>query len=84
MYNDVMGRTQIYLGDEELDLLDAASARTGASRSELIRRAIRSQYGSTDFDARRTALSTSAGLWRDWPTNGEDYVESIRRDLGER
>ena len=30
-----MSRTQIYLGEEELKLLDRASEETGASRSEL-------------------------------------------------
>jgi Ribbon-helix-helix protein, copG family len=38
-------RTQIHLGDEELELLDTAARETGASRSELIRRAIKRVYG---------------------------------------
>jgi predicted transcriptional regulator len=45
MYNGVMGRTQIYLGDDELELLDRVARTTGASRSELIRRAVRSTFG---------------------------------------
>lgn len=40
-----MTRTQIHLGPEEIEALDRESAATGASRSELIRRAIRERYG---------------------------------------
>jgi len=40
-----MKPTQIHLGEEEVGLLDAEVERTGASRSELIRRAIRERYG---------------------------------------
>ncbi len=39
-----MKRTQISLAPHELNLLDDASRQTGASRSELIRRAIRETY----------------------------------------
>jgi len=42
-----MGRTQIYLTDEELRLLDERARATGASRSALIRRAVQATYGST-------------------------------------
>jgi len=41
-----MGRTQVYLTDEELELLDARARETGASRSELVRRAVRAHYGA--------------------------------------
>ncbi|HEY8646209.1 MAG TPA: CopG family transcriptional regulator [Gaiellaceae bacterium] len=41
-----MGRTQIYLTDEELTLLDEQARATGASRSALIRRAVQTAYGS--------------------------------------
>ena len=41
-----MGRTQIYLTDEELRLLDEQARATGASRSALIRRAVQTAYGS--------------------------------------
>jgi metal-responsive CopG/Arc/MetJ family transcriptional regulator len=42
-----MGRTQIYLTDDELQLLDEQARATGASRSSLIRRAVQATYGST-------------------------------------
>jgi hypothetical protein len=48
-----MHRTQISLGDEELRLLDAETRVSGASRSELIRRAIRDRYGSEPPAPRR-------------------------------
>lgn len=83
MYNDVMQRTQIYLDEKETDLLGRAAARTGASRSELIRRAIRSQYGEQTGQARLAALRASAGTWSG-RTPGADYVDGVRGDLDER
>ena len=84
MYSDVMGRTQIYLGEAELDLLDRASRETGASRSELIRRAVRGTFGGRGQDQRLQALKASAGSWHDRPS-GSEYVDSIRKgDLNER
>jgi hypothetical protein len=44
MYGGVVHRTQVYLDEEEMALLADLSARTGAPRSELIRRAVRAQY----------------------------------------
>lgn len=79
-----MQRAQVYLGDEELELLDRASERTGASRSELIRRAIRERYGERDWASRRAALQASAGAWKDRRVSGEQYVEARRGDLNER
>ena len=84
MYSDVMQRTQIYLSDDEAALLAEASARTGASRSELIRRAVRTQYGVETPERRLAALRASAGAWRDRSGTGADYVEELREDLGER
>lgn len=84
MYNDVMHRTQVYLEDEEANLLSQAAVRTGASRSELIRRAIRTQYGAQTAEARLAALRASAGTWRDRSGTGAEYVDNIRGDLDER
>lgn len=70
-----MQQTQIYLGERELECLDRASQRTGASRSEL---------SEPDFDARRAALRASAGAWKDRTFTGAEYVEAIRGDLDER
>lgn len=79
-----MGRAQIYLGEDELELLDRASRETGASRSELIRRAVRSTFGASGREERLRALEATAGSWRRGES-GADYVDSVRGgDLGER
>ena len=78
-----MSRTQVYLGQEELELLDRATAETGASRSELIRRAIRRTFGEQSQDARLDALRRSAGSWKRRFT-GSEYVDALRGDLNER
>lgn len=80
-----MGRTQVYLGESELDLLDRARAATGASRSELIRRAVQRTYGkTTSDDARRRILRETAGAWKNRSFTGAEYVDAIRGDLNER
>lgn len=83
MYDDVM-RTQIMLNDEEVELLDRAATASGASRSELIRRAIRTTYGSRSKEERTAALKRSAGSWRGRDFTGADYVDAVRSDLNER
>jgi metal-responsive CopG/Arc/MetJ family transcriptional regulator len=59
-----MARTQVCLHDEELELLERLSAATGASRSELIRRAIRSTFGKASKSEKLRALEASAGSWK--------------------
>lgn len=83
-YGDVVGRTQVYLGREELELLDRAAAETGASRSELIRRAIRKTFGGQSQEARLDALRRSAGSWKRRSFSGSEYVDTLRGDLNER
>lgn len=86
MYSDVVGRTQIYLNDGELDLLDRMARSTGASRSELVRRAVRSAYGKRvlSTEERVDAIRASAGIWKDRPFTGAEYVDAIRGDLNDR
>jgi len=79
-----MGRTQVYLGDEELALLDHAARATGASRSELIRRAVRRTFGAMSTEDKLRALRASAGLWSDRPFTSAEYVDAVRGDLNER
>src|ERR1039457_3617568 len=79
-----MGRTQIYLGDDELELLDRVARETGASRSELIRRAVRSTFGEKTTAERLRALEASAGSWRGRRFTGAGYVDALRGDLNER
>ncbi|MGH3560920.1 MAG: CopG family transcriptional regulator [Mycobacterium sp.] len=77
-------RAQITLNDEEIELLDRAAKASGASRSELIRRAIRTMYGRRSKDERAAALKRSAGSWRGRDFTGAEYVEEVRGDLSER
>jgi hypothetical protein len=84
VYSGGVGRTQVYLGREELGLLDRAAAETGASRSELIRRAIRRTFGEESKEARLEALRRSAGSWSRRRFNGSEYVDALRGDLNER
>ncbi len=84
VYNGIIGRTQIYLGDDELELLDRVARATGASRSELVRRAVRSTFGEMTRAEKLRALGASAGSWSGRRLSGEDYVETLRGDLNER
>ena len=84
VYSDVVGRTQVYLGDDELELLDRVARATGASRSELIRRAVRSTFGEQTKAERLGALEASAGSWSRRGLTGADYVEVLRGDLNQR
>jgi Arc/MetJ-type ribon-helix-helix transcriptional regulator len=85
MYIGVMGRTQIYLGEGELELLERASRDTGASRSELIRRAVRTTFGEQGKDEKLRALKASAGSWQGRRASGAEYVDAIRGgDLNDR
>jgi hypothetical protein len=84
MYSCVVGRTQIYLGPEELQLLERAAAESGASRSELIRRAIRRTFGEQSQESRIEAIRRSAGTWKRRRFSGAEYVDALRGDLNER
>jgi Arc/MetJ-type ribon-helix-helix transcriptional regulator len=79
-----VGRTQIYLTDDELEVLDGAVKATGASRSEAIRRAIRATYGKPSVEDRLAALRRGAGLWKDRDFTGSEYVNAIRGDVNDR
>lgn len=79
-----MQRTQVYLGTEELELLADAARATGASRAELIRRAVRKQYAAFARRSERTpeerlaGIRAARGIWADRPFTGEEYVRAIR------
>jgi len=74
-----MVRTQIHLSDDDIALLDAAARATGASRSELIRRAVRERYGGSSALAERKARARRAfGAWKDRPFTGDEYVRAVR------
>jgi hypothetical protein len=84
VYSDAMGRTQIYLGRDELGLLDRVARATGASRSELVRRAVRRTFGQPTKADKLAALEASAGSWSGRDFTGSEYVDSVRGDLDER
>ncbi len=78
-----MVRTQISLTEDTLELLDREAARTGASRSELIRRAVRQQFTGVPealYAARKKrALDAAFGVWKDRKfTSGEEYIRALR------
>ena len=84
MYNDVMERTQIYLTESEVELLRRESQRTGASKAELIRRAIQAHYGRSEPRPRQEALRRSAGSWTGRRFTGASYTRALRGDLEAR
>ena len=84
VFSGVVGRTQIYLGDVEIELLDRESRATGASRSELVRRAVRRSLGEPSASERLRALMASAGSWSGRTTTGAEHVDAVRGDLHER
>ena len=82
MYSDAgqcsmakMTRTQIHLAADELEILDRESTVTGASRSELIRRAIRLTYGG-DVPRRRPLSIGSMSSGQFDAAKDEEYLEA--------
>jgi hypothetical protein len=84
MYNDGVERTQIYLSAGDIEVLDREAGRTGASRSELIRRAIQAQYGRAEASSKQAALERSAGTWKRLRPSGAEYTTAIRGSLEQR
>jgi len=74
-----MIRTQIHLHAADVELLDREAAATGASRAELIRRAVREHYGeSSSLAARKARAHRAFGAWKDRSFTGDEYVRAIR------
>lgn len=74
-----MVRTQISLSAADVELLERAERDSGASRSELIRRAIREHYGApSTLEERRQRARRGFGAWSDRRFTGEEYVRAIR------
>lgn len=74
VYNGVIGRTQIYLGEDELAVLDGQARATGASRSELVRRAVRATFGSVGSAGVTSPPVSSSGSHRPG-RDGGSHVE---------
>jgi predicted DNA-binding protein len=85
MYVYTMQRTQIYLTEAETAALDREAARTGRTRSQLIREAIEEKYalpsGIEDF---LKVLEETFGAWKDRDFTGEEYVAALRPGMGKR
>jgi Arc/MetJ-type ribon-helix-helix transcriptional regulator len=74
-----MQRTQIYLSDHDLAMLDREVERTGRTRSRLIRDAIDRAYSDqVDADEFERILRAAAGAWKDRPFTGAEYVDAVR------
>ena len=77
-------RTQITLSDPQYELLKRESQRTGLSLAELVRRSLDDTFLSPSADL-DLALERSFGAWTDRESDGEDYVDRLRRPgLGRR
>lgn len=77
----IMKRTQIYLTDEQDELLHRRRKATGATISELIRAAIDAVYlGKREMSLKEKlrVLEETYGAWKDRTETGEEYVERIR------
>jgi hypothetical protein len=73
-----MVRTQIHLSEDDLTLLDGVARATGASRSELIRRAVRERYGATSLEERKARARRAFGAWKERSFTGDEYVRAVR------
>ncbi|HEY7043582.1 MAG TPA: ribbon-helix-helix protein, CopG family [Nocardioidaceae bacterium] len=77
-------RTQITLTDEQYDRLREESTRSGLGLAELVRRAVNHSYGSASQRALMEAFDSAFGSWVERVTDGEAYVESLRRGMARR
>jgi plasmid stabilization system protein ParE len=78
-----MIRTQIHLDQELVDLVDREAARSGASRAEVIRRALRDRFAQSADEPYAVrldrALEASFGAWKDRKfESGEEYIRALR------
>lgn len=74
-----MLRTQISLTENQKRILDAKSAESGLSLSELVRQAVDQCYGGDrDLEHDLNRLRAGAGAWADRDETGEAYVERVR------
>lgn len=74
-----MLRTQVSLTEDQKRMLDAKSAESGLSLSELVRRAVDRCYGGDrDVEQDLSRLRAGAGAWADRDETGQAYVERVR------
>jgi hypothetical protein len=71
-------RTQITLTNEQYLLLRHRAERSGASISELIRRAVDRAYGASDAGGAEDPFLSSAGIWADMTDEDVAALEALR------
>ena len=78
-------RTQIYLTDEQRDILGNQAARTGRPMSELIREALDEYLRRHAQERRQEVLRNAAGLWADRLDHAQfdDARATLDRDLSQ-
>jgi hypothetical protein len=84
----IVKRTQIYLSEDQDELLEARAQASGTTKSAVIRRAIDSYLGIDDGDADRMAafreaVRAAAGIAPYLPP-GDEYVEALRSEDADR
>ena len=81
MYIHHMVRTQLYLDEAIHARLHHLARAQGRTLSELVREALVRTYGSTDVEARRSAVMAVLGLWKDRDdiADAREYVRRLRR-----
>jgi hypothetical protein len=70
---------QVTLDDAQYERLHAESLRTGLGLAELVGRAVDKIYGPAGADEFREAVTEALGAWSGRDSDGEAYVEQIRR-----
>lgn len=79
VYIYIMLRTQIYLREQEDQMLRKLSKSSGLTKSQLIRHAIELTYFSgKSQETALKALERSAGAWKR-SESGKQFVERIRK-----
>ena len=82
MYDSyIVKRTQIYLTEEEDEVLQRRRRATGTTVSEQIRAAIDAMYlprKELTLEEKLRIVSETAGAWKDRTETGEEYVERMR------
>lgn len=74
-----MRRTQIYLREDQEEILQQIGRSTGTSLSQLIRDAIDKSFGpATDEIRRKKVIEASSDLWSTRRFSGSEYVEALR------
>lgn len=77
-----MRRTQLYLDDDIWKTLHVQARQSRTSVSELVRRAVRAEYGNSPAH-RRQAMQDWVGVWKDRKDLRDSltYVRQLRKGM---